>query len=79
MKPRRPTRHDLLVIIGRLQNLVGHARARNNDRNPERQGDVDSTLDAAFALCVRARSQDPPLNETGPWAGNGHKHKALDR
>ncbi len=32
---RRPTRRDLLVVIGRLQGLIGHASSLyGNDRKP---------------------------------------------
>lgn len=67
-RKRRPTRRDLLVVIDRLQNLVGWAMARNNDRNNNRHADVDGTLDYAHRLCVAARSQDPPFEGSGPWA-----------
>lgn len=66
---RKPTRRDLLIVIGRLQNLIGIARGANNDRNRERQAQVDGRLEEAHNLCIEARSFDPPLEDTGPWSG----------
>jgi hypothetical protein len=65
---RKPTRRDLLIVVGRLQGLVGHALSRNHDRNPNRQAEVDGTLHEAVRLCIVARSYDPPLKDSGPWA-----------
>lgn len=65
---KRPTRTDLLGVIGRLQNLVGRASAANNDRNPNRHAEVEGYLRAAHQLCIDAAAYDPP--ETGirsPW------------
>lgn len=67
---RKPTRRDLLIVVGRLQCLVGHALSRNHDRNQNRQADVDGTLHEAMRLCIEARSYDPPLKDSGPWADN---------
>jgi hypothetical protein len=67
-RKRKPTRRDLLIVVGRLQELVGHALSRNHDRNHNRQADVDGTLHEAIRLCIEARSYDPPLKDTGPWA-----------
>jgi hypothetical protein len=65
---RVPTRRDLLVVIGRLQNLIGLARAVKNDRNPERERDTNAALDEAHQLCIEARSFDPPIvAHKGPW------------
>lgn len=65
---RKPTRRDLLIVIGRLQNLIGLAQANNNDRNPDRQAQVDHAHKQAQTLCIEARSFDPPINDSGPWA-----------
>lgn len=65
---RKPTRRDLLVVIGRLQNLIGTAMAQNDDRNPNRFSEVEATMRRAHDLCIDARSHDPPLAEKGPWA-----------
>ena len=58
MKKRRPTRRDLLVVVGRLQDLVGEARAAFHDRNPNRQEETDSALYRALMLCIDARSHE---------------------
>jgi hypothetical protein len=66
---RKPTRRDLLVIIGRLQGLVGESIAKHgNDRNPDgfEQGMI--ALNKAFQLCIEASSKDPPIRLTGPWS-----------
>lgn len=65
---RKPTRRDLLIVIGRLQNEIGLAMAQFNDRNPERERDVNAALATAHDLCIEVRSQDPPITPTGPWA-----------
>ena len=62
MNRRKPTRKDLLVVIGELQNRIGLAKALCNDRNPDRQAQVDHALQTAIELCVEARSYDPPLD-----------------
>jgi hypothetical protein len=65
---RKPTRRDLLVVIGRLQHLVGLADALNHDRNPNRHAEVHGTLEEALKLCIEVRSQDPPIDHhSGPW------------
>jgi hypothetical protein len=69
VKPKRkPTRRDLLVIIGRLQQLIGRADgAAGNDRNPNRAATVKGVLTEALELCISARSYDPPV-DSGPWS-----------
>lgn len=75
---RKPTRRDLLIIIGRLQQKVGHAMARNNDRNQNRQAQVDGALTEAHRLCIQALGQDPPIDRpTGPWADDSPERKYL--
>jgi hypothetical protein len=66
---RAPTRRDLLVVIGRLQDLVGMAHAGyGNDRSPDRATVVTGALDAALKLCIEVRSSDPPITgRLGPW------------
>ena len=66
---RRPTRRDLLIVIGRLQNLIGLALiGAMNDRDPEQMDKTLGPLNIASALCIESRSQDPPLEDTGPWS-----------
>ena len=68
---RKPTRRDLLVIIGRLQVLVGQAAmAYGNDRGTDRATQVFEPLREAENLCIAARGQDPPIDPSGPWAKN---------
>lgn len=71
MKKRKPTRRDLLIVVGRLQGLAGAASARNNDRNQNRHADVHGVLQEMLDLCIEARSYEPPLEDSGPWAGSG--------
>ena len=56
---KRPTRTDLLRVIGRLQTLVGDALSANNGRNPNSRAQSEGALRAAFRLCVEATSHDP--------------------
>jgi hypothetical protein len=68
---RKPSRRDLLVVIGRLQQLVGSlGSAANDDRNPERATFIIKLTKEAHDLCVAARSFDPPIEaRLGPWSG----------
>ncbi len=69
MKRRRPTRRDLLVVIGRLQDLIGQAFASYaNDRNPNGFELGQDALNSAFYLCVKASAQDKPIKPSGPWS-----------
>lgn len=80
MKRRRPTRRDLLVVVARLQGLVGRAIAENGDRNPNQLAKVTMALERAHALCVAASAQDPPVRLSGPWAeGADADHRAVDK
>jgi hypothetical protein len=66
---RRPTRRDLLVVVGRLQDLVGRVRAaHSDDRDPEAFEKGARALDEALELCIEAAGKDPPVRQTGPWA-----------
>lgn len=65
---RKPTRRDLLVIVGRLQDLIGRAVEKNHDRNPDRYAQVNGPLEEAAILCIAARSFEPPVEDSGPWS-----------
>lgn len=66
---RKPTRKDLLIVIGRLQDLVGLASAEySNDRDPNGFEKGQATLRDAHVLCIDVLSHDPPLEPKGPWA-----------
>ncbi len=65
---RKPSRRDLLIVIGRLQDLIGRANSLNNDRNPNKQASVDGFLNEAHQLCVEVRSYEPPIETNlGEW------------
>lgn len=64
----KPTRRDLLVVIGRLQDKIGEAIAVNNDRNLERFAETRAALEEAHELCVMARGADSPLEDAGSWS-----------
>lgn len=67
----KPSRKDLLLVIGHLQGLVGDALAAyRNDRDPNRYGNVCSPLQEAEDLCIQARSFDPAIL-TKPTRGRG--------
>jgi len=69
MKRRRPTRRDLLVIIGRLQDLIGRASAAHcDDKNRDGFELGMKALAEAHELCIEAARRDPPVSLTGPWA-----------
>jgi hypothetical protein len=66
---RRPTRRDLLVVIGRLQDLISKASgSHGNDRDPNGFEVGMKTLDKAFSLCVEVLGYDFPIRRSGPWA-----------
>lgn len=65
---KSPSRRDLLLVIGELQNLIGEIQAVDNDRNQRREDDKQPLFKKAHQLCVDARSFDPPL-EGGSRAG----------
>lgn len=69
MTPRKPTRRDLLVVIGRLQGIVGKAAGLVlNDRAKERAHVVADMLQEAHDLCIKARGFDEPIESNlGPW------------
>ena len=60
MSNRKPTRRDLLQVIGRLQHLVGSAMSVNHDRNPHSHAQTTAALEDAHSLCIEALGQDPP-------------------
>lgn len=58
----KPTRRDLLLVIGQLQDLIGEANGiAGNDRNPNRLAETKGTLDMAFGLAVEAQGFDKPV------------------
>ncbi len=62
MKRKRPTRRDLLIVIGRLQNAIGDlSTAYENDRAPDRAGKIQQLVAQAHRLCIEVRSFDPPI------------------
>ena len=66
---RKPTRRDLLVVIGRLQDIIGRAKGISwDDRDPDRQDHLQKTLEEGFELCVEVIAQDPPIEPSGPWS-----------
>ena len=74
MGRRKPTRRDLLVVIGRLQGLIGDINANVwNDQDQHSLEAVDKAIKEAFSLCVESRGWDPPIgNRLGPW-GNSNE------
>lgn len=69
MTRRKPTRRDLLIVIGRLQDLAGKAlQAAWNDRDPNHILNVTTPLKNACELACEARHYDPPISDSGPWA-----------
>jgi hypothetical protein len=62
-----------LVVIGRLQDLIGRASAEHgNDRNPDGFEQGMGHLQEAFRLCVSALGQDLPIKPTGSWGAEAH-------
>lgn len=66
MKPRKPTRRDLLLVIGELQDVIGDiGSSYGNDRGPDRAQLVQDGVERGMRLYILARSYDPPLS--GKW------------
>lgn len=62
----KPTRRDLLLVIGELQGIIGEiSGAYLNDRGPDRAQLVMDAVSRGERLCIQARSFDPPI--TGRW------------
>jgi len=66
---RKPTRKDLLIVISRLQQMIGYAKSKHgNDRDQFGFEDGQRTLGKAFNLCIEAVGQDPQVStKCGPW------------
>lgn len=68
---RKPTRRDLLVVIGRLQSLFSKLPGAASDRNPNRASDIKRIADAGLNLAIDALEQDDPItHRLGPWGGD---------
>jgi hypothetical protein len=67
---RKPTRRDLLIVIGRLHRLIGLATCVDHDRNQNRSAQLRKALSIAHGLCIDARSYDPSTEGRSPWAEN---------
>jgi hypothetical protein len=64
---RKPRRKDLLVVIGRCQDLFGKILGAHSDRNPNRAEDIHRLCNQGFNLCIEAAEQDEPAAQKGPW------------
>lgn len=49
-------------MVGQLQGIIGQLAGAFNDRNPDRADDIDRLAREGHAICVWARSFDPPLD-----------------
>ena len=58
MTNKKPTRTDLLRVIGRLHKLVGGASSALSDRNPNRMAQITVALKTAESLCSAVTSFD---------------------
>jgi hypothetical protein len=75
MTKRRPTRRDLLIVIGRLQDQIGVGMMLlGDDRHRDGFELGMKSLRKSHDLCIEARSQEPPiLHASGPWATEADK------
>jgi len=63
---KKPTRRDLLLVIGDLQDILGALGATyGNDRSYGRAEPIQDLVKRGMDLCIQARSYDPPLE--GSW------------
>jgi hypothetical protein len=66
VKPKKPTRRDLLLVIGELQDIIGAiGGSAMNDRQRERAESISLLVSRGMTLCIQATRFDPPL--TGKW------------
>lgn len=76
MKRRKPTRRDLLIVIGQLQEIFGFLSGATSDRNPNRMAQLVAGADAGLNRCIEALGMDPPIfKPTGPWANFSHDYR----
>lgn len=60
---KKPSRHDLLVVITQLQGMIGRAsQLHGDDRNRNGFEKGQSVLEDAHQLCIEARSFDKPTD-----------------
>lgn len=57
---KRPTRRDLLLVVGELQTIIGQISESAGDRNPNRAADIETYVKKGFQLALDARNFDPP-------------------
>lgn len=58
MKKARGQTKKLLIILGKIQDLVGHAKAlHDDDRSRTAHEQAQNKLIQAFDLCIKARSE----------------------
>jgi hypothetical protein len=63
---KKPSRRDLLLVIGELQNIIGAlGSAYGNDRAVDRAQPIQDLTNRGMRLAILARSFDPPLE--GDW------------
>lgn len=63
---KRPTRRDLLLVIGELLDIIGGLVGTYlDDRAVERSQPIQDLGARGMKLCIDARSFDPPLR--GKW------------
>lgn len=64
MKQVRGEARKLLIVIGRLQSMIGSARGlHENDRDPMGYEMAQRKLSEAFELCVATTGKYPPVPE----------------
>jgi hypothetical protein len=74
MDRKKPTRKDLLRVIGRLQDVTGKYM-HPNDRDMFWIDKFMSDMKDAFNLCISATSFDPPVEDESKngWMNNFKK------
>lgn len=59
---RKPTRRDLLIVIEKLQSIIGDIDGNHhNDRSQEAHAKAIQLLKEGQKLCIEARSFEPPI------------------
>lgn len=77
---KRPTRRDLLLVIGELQTIIGAMHgAYRNDRARDTADQIHDLAERGMALAVKATSFDPPQEGRWPRDNAPGQHPDPDR
>ena len=68
LQKTKPTRKELLMVLGRCQNLFGNVASASSDRNPNRDAQLNAISEIGFALCIEVLGYFDQVVPIGPWS-----------